>query len=107
MPDDLESLYHLGRSHNADAYDRGKQDGIEQGILLTKIHIVKWLLNEGQYKVADHIAKHILSLSSNDIVKEIESLEKPLEATKQKEEQADIADIEPLKKPLDIPFRRV
>jgi hypothetical protein len=80
MPDDLESLYHLGRSHATEAYDKGKQDGIEHGINLTKICIAKWLLDKGAYKSATEILKYILSLSNKDITTAItETKEKAFE----------------------------
>ena len=71
----FEGVYKLGKEHAMTEYNQGKDHGIQQAILQTKIHIVRWLLLDGAYKHADDIAKHILALSTDDIL-EIKSPEK-------------------------------
>lgn len=56
--------------HFEELYSKGEQDGIELGILKTKVHIVTWLLDKGVYKNANDIAIYILSLKTEDIINE-------------------------------------
>lgn len=56
--------------HFEEVYNKGEQDGIELGILKTKVHIVAWILDKGAYKSANDLARYILSLKMRDIVNE-------------------------------------
>lgn len=53
-----------------EVYEKGEQAGIDLGVLKTKVHLVKWLLDNGAYKRGEDVARYILSLKTEDIIKE-------------------------------------